>query len=101
VGIPIGECKPSVAGTFVTWRDWPVIRWRVDELTDLEAGRALGHYETLTLDYHSPGPSDRHLKAALADFDPHARYMFTSLLPQQEATRYERLARGRQPEAGS
>ena len=70
-----------------------------DKLTDLEAGRALGLYETL--DHHSPGPSDRRLKAALAAFDPHPRYMVTSLLPQQEAARYERLARGRQPEAGS
>ena len=78
-----------------------VAREHGDELTDREAGRALGLYETLTLDLHSPGPSDRRLKAALAAFDPHVRYMFTSLLPQQEAARYERLARGRQPEAGS
>jgi hypothetical protein len=79
-----------------------VAREQGDELTDLEAGRALGLYETLTLDHHhSPGLSDRRLKAALAAFDPHARYIFTSLLPQQEAARYERLARGRQPEAGS
>jgi hypothetical protein len=78
-----------------------VAREHGDELTDLEAGRALSLYQTLTPDHHSPGPAARCLRAALAPLDPHGRYMFTSLLPRQAAARYERLARGRHPEAGS
>jgi hypothetical protein len=82
-----------------------VAREHSDELTDLEAGRALGLYDTLTPDHHSPGRAARSLKselgARLATADPHGRYLLTSLLPRQEAARYERLARGRQPEAGS
>jgi hypothetical protein len=82
-----------------------VAREHGDELTDLEACSALGLYETLTPDHDSPGPAARSLKAELAarlaTADPHGRYMLTSLLPRQEAARYERLARGRQPEAGS
>jgi hypothetical protein len=76
-----------------------VAREHGDELTDLEARSALGLYQTLTPDHHSPGRTSRRLRAALAAFD--GRSMPTSLLPRQEAARYERLARGRQPEAGS
>jgi hypothetical protein len=78
-----------------------VAREHGDELTDLEACSALGLYETLTPDHDSPGLAARSLQAELAAFDPHGRYMFTSLLPRQEAARYQRLARGRQPEAGT
>jgi hypothetical protein len=78
-----------------------VAREHRDELTDLEAGSALGLYETLTPDHDSPGLAARSLKAELAAFDPQRRYMFTSLLPRQEAARHESLARGREPEAGS
>jgi len=78
-----------------------VAREHDDELTDLEAGSALGLYETLMPDHDSPWLAARSLKAELAAFDPHGRYMFTSLLPRQEAARYESLARRREPEAGS
>jgi hypothetical protein len=82
-----------------------VAREHGDELTDLEARRALGLYETLTPDHDSPGPAARSLKAELAarlaTAGPHGRYMPTSLLPRQEAARYELPARGREPEAGS
>jgi hypothetical protein len=76
-----------------------VAREHGDELTGLEAARALGLYQTLTPDHHSPGRTSRRLRVALAAFDGHSRP--TSLPPRQEAARYERLAPGRQPEAGS
>jgi hypothetical protein len=76
-----------------------VAREHGDELTDLEAGSALGLFETLTPDHYLPGGTSRWLRAALAAFD--GRDMPTSLLLRQEAGRCERLARGRQPEVGS
>jgi hypothetical protein len=78
-----------------------VAREHDDELTDLEARSALGLYQTLTPDHDSPGPAARRLKAELAASGLQGRYTFTSLLPRQEAARYESLARGREPEAGS
>ena len=78
-----------------------VAREHGDELTDLEAGSALGLYETLTPDHDSPGPAARSLEAELAAFDLHGRYLLTSLLSRQEAARYQRLARGREREEGS
>jgi hypothetical protein len=75
-----------------------VAREHGDELTDLEARSALGLYETLTPDHHSPGRTSWRLRAALAAFD--GRDMPPSLLPRQEAARYELLARDARPRRG-